>query len=249
MSSRNDTIEAIRQELGRYPVLFTFGQGGKHPFVLIEARDGRTEKVTYSATPRVANHLKVRGDLRRALRRMSVEPYPDERRAARLGTLGAALMEAVAPDPVITEAPAKKETPMASATVTPIKSNGASPADKQPRREYTKLHRSEVVQLTMLISQHATVDFSSKTVEYADDWNDDRLLALLKAAPGREKLTLGHIKGFRTENFGFLKSEREGAPPPEGRAIGGHVAALKRQVASIEDRVRALEDALTSPKR
>lgn len=246
MSTRAEIMKEIRQELERYPVIFAFGHGGKHPYVRIEAMDGKAEKVTYSETPRVANNIKVRGDLKRAIKRMGVAPYPDERKAARVGTLGAALIDAVEPATLSTDPkPAKEEPAMAAATVTPIKT--AQQAPPPPARSYTKLTQSEIVQLTLLITQHAKIDYATKAVEYLDGWSDERLLEILRAAPDRAQLKLNHIKSFRTENFGLLKTEQDESEPT-GRAVGGHVRTLKRQIGELTERVRALEEAITAPR-
>jgi hypothetical protein len=100
--------------------------------------------------------------------------------------------------------------------------------------------------MTLLLSQHATIDYKAKSVDYAEGWSDERLLEMLRAAPGRDLLTLNHVRTFRAENFGALKSERE--VEPQGKAIGGHVANLRRQVSDLTARVQALEDAITAPR-
>lgn len=249
MSERGDIKKTIRVELERYPVIFAFGYGGKHPFVRIETQDGRSERVTFSESPRVSNLLNIRSDLRRVLRTMQIEPYPDERKEARLGSLGAAMMGAAAPDQITIDLPAKEDVSMAAATITPIKAAPQAsppPAARSGPTHYTKLRQDEVVQLTLLLSQHANIDYAAKTVEYADGWSDERLLEMLRAAAGRELLTLNHIRTFRIENFGTLKSERE--TEPEGRSVNGHVMAMRRQISDLTTRVQALEDAITAPR-
>ena len=247
-----DTRRAIRDFLSRYPVTFTFGHGGQHPFVEIETQDRRSKKIYFSgARGSSFSRIRVQADLHRALKTLDVQPWPEERREARIGGLGTALIEAAAAtEPIIIPEP--EEAPMATLTL-PEKTNGhrapaAAPARRQPT-EYAKLRQPEVVQLTMLITGNARIDYTAKSVDYAEGWSDDRLLGMLRAAPGRELLTLDHIVNFRRENFGLIASERELPAPPEGRAVSGHVLQMRKKIASLEARVQALEDAITTPKQ
>lgn len=250
-----DTRRAIRDFLARYPVTFSFGQGGQHPFVQIETQDRRTKKIHFSGSRGSRfSRIRVQADLHRALKTLDVRPWPEERREARIGGLGTALIEAAtAADPLVIPEP--EEATMATLTL-PEKTNGhrapAAASTPEPSRqptEYTKLRQHEVVQITVLITSNARIDYTARSVDYAEGWSDSRLLDMLRAAPGRELLTLDHIVNFRRENFGLIASERELPAPPEGRSVGGHVIQMRKKIASLEARVQALEDAITAPKR
>jgi hypothetical protein len=125
---------SIREMLTRYPVTFTFGHGGRHPYVEIETQDRRTTKVRFSGSNgSTFSVIKVRGDVRRALSRLGVAPWPDERAATRVGSLGDAMIEAVTRTTPIIQP--KEDPAMAAATITPIKSaSQASPPPRVARR-------------------------------------------------------------------------------------------------------------------
>lgn len=240
MSRRTETEDMIRNELDRYQVVYAFGEGGKHPFVSIKGQDGRQRRVTYAGSPSGMSVLAARADLRRALREIGAQPWPEERKSARVGSFGAALLDAAAG-----EHHRENETMQTNGHANGAEKAAPPPA---PKREYSKLNQAEVVQLTLLIGQHATVDFNGKTVDYADGWGDQRLTDMLRAAPGRDHLKLKTIIDFRRENFGFIAEERQ-TGASDGRGTVAAVAALKRQVADLETRVRSLEDAVTSPRK
>jgi hypothetical protein len=251
-----DVRRAIRDLLSGYPVEFNFGMGGRHPFVEIETPDRRRRKITFTGSRGSSwSRLRVQADLRRTLKELGVAPFPERRREDRIGGLGAAILDAVTQSDI--EIETEEVTPMATTLSLPAKTNGsngthAAPAAKPEKgqpREYTKLRQHEVVQLTVLIAGNAKVDYAGKAVDFNEGWGDKRLLDMLRAAPGRELLTLEHIVNFRRENFGLTASEREAPAPPEGRAVGGYVIQMRKKIASLESRVQALEDAMTAPKQ
>lgn len=245
MNRRTETEDMIRAELDRHQVIYAFGEGSAHPFVSITGQSGQCRRIAYPGTPSdVRGILNTRAQIRRALREIGAQPWPEERESARVGSLGAALLDASS------EEGQPQEEHQVTTAQTNGHANGAAKAAPPPipKREYSKLTQAEIVQLTLLIGQHATVDFTGRTVEYSEGWSDQRLLDMLRAAPGRDHLKLETILKFRIENFGQIADERQSGAS-DGRGTGPAIAALKRQVSDIETRLRALEDAVTSPRK
>jgi len=157
MNRRTETEDMIRAELDRHQVIYAFGEGSAHPFVSITGQSGQCRRIAYPGTPSdVRGILNTRAQIRRALREIGAQPWPEERESVRVGSLG--------------------------------------------------------------------------------------------AAPGRDHLKLETILKFRIENFGQIADERQPGAS-DGRGTGPAIAALKRQVSDIETRLRALEDAVTSPRK
>ena len=95
MNRRTETEDMIRAELDRHQVVYAFGEGSAHPFVSITGQNGQCRRIAYPGTPSdVRGILNTRAQVRRALREIGAQPWPEERESARVGSLGAALLDA-----------------------------------------------------------------------------------------------------------------------------------------------------------
>lgn len=85
-------IEGIRDELNRYPVSYEFGRGGVNCYVQIKTATGGGPRVSFPARSKHApmTFVKVRGDIRRELRKLNIEPIDGR---TRCGSLGLAIVE------------------------------------------------------------------------------------------------------------------------------------------------------------
>ena len=124
----------------------------------------------------------------------------------------------------------------------------------------SKLQYSEVIRMTQLLSEHATIDPVTKTVIYKDGWSDERICEELRKQPGREHLKERSITDLRREEIGLLPSEREreiertakaasrNNPSKAERGLRGQLSSalkineeLLKRVKRLEDRVANLE--------
>jgi len=96
LGAPRDLVNAIKKELGRYPVKYDFEHGGKHPYVAIESQSGERRKVSFSISPR-SEHVAIMstiGVIRRTMKAMNVAAYPECKRDVKTGTLGIFMAEA-----------------------------------------------------------------------------------------------------------------------------------------------------------
>lgn len=106
------------------------------------------------------------------------------------------------------------------------------------------LSQGEVAQITMLITQHANVDFTKKTCDYHPSWSDDRIWRMV-AVGDRKHLTVESITKFRKSFFGATPEEARERGEAQGN---GNFSAMWRAVRDLQERVGALEAAATDPK-
>ncbi len=218
--------------------------GGRHMRVTVEGPSAKGY-MPYSLDCSGRGLLNFRADMRRFLRRLGFQYEPSP---ARLGSLGEAMLEAASRvvDPltemVVAEAPPPAPPVPPAAAPKPATKGKAMSDITIPNR--AMLHQGEVAQITMLITQHANVDFTKKTCDYHPSWSDDRIWRVL-ATGERKHLTIESIAKFRKSFFG--------ATPEETRARGeaqgsGNMAAVWRTLNDLKARVESLEAAATDPK-
>ena len=106
------------------------------------------------------------------------------------------------------------------------------------------LNQGEVAQITMLITQHANVDFTKKTCDYHPSWSDDRIWRML-ATGERKHLTIESIAKFRKSFFGATPEETRARGEAQGN---GNMSAVWRTLNDLKARVESLEAAATDPK-
>ncbi len=106
------------------------------------------------------------------------------------------------------------------------------------------LNQGEVAQVTMLITQHATVDFNKKTCDYHPSWSDDRVWRMV-AVGDRKHLTVESITKFRKSFFGSTPEETRKRDEAQGN---GNMSAMWRTINDLKARVESLEAAATDPK-
>jgi hypothetical protein len=250
--------ELIDGELERFGVPSKYVKripGGRHMRLVIK---GRTKEgyMPYSLGCSGRGLLNFRTEFRRFLGGLGFTPT-----VRRVGSFGAALLDAAVQttsptaDALLTNAcetqasPRGEEmpyvTPELLAQTTTLEPN---PKDK-PMTEIetptrSMLNQGEVAQVTMLISQNASVDFAKKIVTYYTGWNDERIHKMV-AVGDRKHLTVDSIAKFRKSFFGSTKEEIN----KRGEAqAGGNFAAMWRAVHNLQERVEALEAAATEPK-
>ena len=106
------------------------------------------------------------------------------------------------------------------------------------------LNQGEVAQITMLITQHANVDFDKKVCDYHPSWSDDRIWRMV-AVGDRKHIAVETITKFRKSFFGVTPEETR----KRGEAQGsGNMSAIWRTLNDLKARVESLEAAATDPK-
>ena len=106
------------------------------------------------------------------------------------------------------------------------------------------LNQGEVAQITMLITQHANVDFSKKVCDYHPSWSDDRVWRMV-AVGDRKHLTVESITKFRKSFFGATPEEEKKRGEAQGN---GNMSAVWRSIRDLQERVAALEASATGPR-
>lgn len=71
--------EILRKELARFPVTFSFGRGGRHPYLLIVDKNGTARRFIYTDTRTTPRGLRnMRAALRRFLRELGTQSTAGE---------------------------------------------------------------------------------------------------------------------------------------------------------------------------
>lgn len=259
-------IEAvIDKELSRFDVpnkCVKRVAGGRHMRIVVEGPK-KNGYLPYSRDCSGRGLFNFRADLRRLLRAVGFEKEVPQERVGSLGdalleaasrsvhsettitlidkdTLApdapAALMQASAPKPIVSLPEPTPPTTVATKEKT-------MPDIMTPGR--SQLTQAEVAQVTMLISQHAKVDFEKKVCDYHPSWSDERIWRML-ATGDRKHLEVNTITKFRRSFFGQTPDEIKKAA--DGRATG-NMSAVWRAIHDLQDRMTALEAAATEPER
>lgn len=251
---RTDVVRMLEDELSNYDINFMFRRGAIHHYVELE-NGGATRRISFSANAFGRTALNVRTNLRHALSDLGAKRIKDGQRK-KVGSFGEVMIAAGAapsPRPVISLPELRPEpTPAPIAPLAPIIEQKEEPMDvnvkvngsgvEKPAKR-VHLQQQEVVQVTLLITQNATVDQDKRLVTYNEGWGDERIMEMLKARPGREGIGIQQIREFRRNNFGSLQSELDRAE----RYAPGSMAKIGDELADLQHRVKALEDLLTAP--
>lgn len=255
---------AIEEVAAKYVVSVSYEVGGKHPKAILTVPDGRNRFIVCSTSNATAerNFGNIQQDVRRVLKELQAEPRATPVRA-RAGSLGAVLIEQMKQPNGIekpmavngtngtshtnghTSGEAKNGTLRLPLTETAPQAETADDGDAEG--SYAKLRQEEVVQVTRLLLMHGKIDDATKTYTYADGWDDERIVKLLRAVPGRDKLKTSTIKGLRRREFGDLASEKRdevGTPLKSHAAISAAVGKHDDAIRSIEARLSKLESEL-----
>lgn len=244
--ARFDLRETIEKELSEWDVSYLFDRGGKHPYVLIENRDGAKRRVYFAGTPSETARAayNARAQVRQTLREMGAKLR------LRRDEQVAKLIDVIKPEPIVepmTAGPADTEPP-APPTPQPAKEIIVATATEKVTR--VRLSQAEVGRITRLVVINAEIDDEQGLVAYKEGWSDERILKIMAAMPGRNKLTLKHIAEARKRTVGMLQSEKES--PRRAAAVGNGVANqlqelaqvvsyLESELARLETRVHKLE--------
>lgn len=218
--------------------------GGRHMRLVVEG-PGTEGYMPYSLDCSGRGLLNFRADFRRFLRRLGFqyEPSPE-----RLGSLGEAMLEAASRvvDPlmelVVVEAPPLVPPVPPAAALKPATKEKAMSDITTPSRSL--LSQGEVAQITMLITQHANVDFSKKVCDYHPSWSDDRVWRMV-AVGDRKHLTVESITKFRKSFFGATPEENKKRGEAQGN---GNMSAMWRAINDLKARVESLEASATDPR-
>lgn len=253
MSSSENPRRAIKEELTGLPVNYTFGMGGKHPYVMIH-RGEVSRKVVFSGSPSDFFCVKnVRGDVRRALKELGVRP---------LGTLGRKIAEAAEAKNPMTEAqqrilPDLSKTPNGNGHAGPHTTK-AEP--EKAERKKSAMSHDEVITITTIMLTKADVDSVNRVVKYHEGWSDERVHEMLRAAPGREHLQLYTIVEMRREKWGDTpqeiealrairaESSRKAQITRAANRKGTVKLSRKEQIDDLRARIEILEGAILGPK-
>lgn len=237
--------------------------GGKHPKLVVRSFSNVEKFMPYSPRCSGRGLLNFRSDLRRFLELQGFRPNPKRKS---VGTLGEVLLEAVKPKPEPKpemKPETKKEPEVQTAmdadeikrrqddrlkqelreALKAAREKAEDTSTSQRKPEMTKsldrsmLNHSEVAQITLIISQNATVDFETKTCRYKPSWNDERVLAMI-AHGDRKHLTVESVRKLRIATFGRTPEEKEIAKAAQ--ATGG-MGAVWARIADLERRLDALE--------
>lgn len=111
------------------------------------------------------------------------------------------------------------------------------------RRAWQMLTHKEVAKATRLLAANSTVS-DDGLFTYGPSWSDERILKILQAEPGRDRLTLKQISRLRRESFGDTKDERVKSAAATG--LRGYIE-IREKIKSLESRILALEDSKTAP--
>lgn len=238
-------VRAIKDELAKYPITYSFGTSKKHGFIEIDLPPGYQRRVSFSENGNLHSVMRTKAELRRVLRAAGIEQKPQRAN----GTLGEKMIEAV--ERVPAQADTEPETTMGQVTHL----NGsrsetpAQPAtDAKSRPPKSMLSNSEIVTVTRLICMNAAIDTDKRRLDYAKGWSDERILRVIQAQPGRGHLKLSSIQELRRREFGTLPNEMV-RQPRSGVHTRQEIAGLHKRIDELLGRVEALEALLTDPRR
>ncbi len=247
MHINKDIKSMIERELEPYPINYTIDDRSTTTcFLEMISGDGCKARVGFS--PRANGHtiLHIRSDIRRKIKEMDVRPVPEMRRQARISGLGERLMEAAASTIDIDTTPKEKSMTNKPTNIVPIVNGHANVEDKGPakdRCQFVKMQQGEIARATRFLIANAEIDDTTKTVKYAQGWDDERIAKILAAEPDREGLTAKHIAAMRRDSFGLTPTEHLAKRPKTPASIEGMAA----QIRELQDRVLRLEEAATRP--